>query len=217
MVAKNNFLSAFKLVFAATFFGGLTFSTFFTSEWQPEREPFFKKILQVLRWSTRKSVRRNIPLKKRYLWQDSRGEWSVYVRYTTSIIHHFMFYYYSESTENFWSLWQKPITDGERRWDPRPFLQLYSPWWSKSSPRKTHHDSDLSLSDFFSLVVQIICLSVVNQGCPNVHDVQKGETCITIAKNAGISVAQLIANNPQINEGCTNIRLGEVKEFFPFF
>ena len=41
------------------------------------------------------------------------------------------------------------------------------------------------------------------------HEVEEGETCGGIASAYGVSVTALLAVNPQINEECTNMRVGE--------
>lgn len=46
--------------------------------------------------------------------------------------------------------------------------------------------------------------------CNTVHVVESGDFCAGIAGEAGISVDTLLANNPNVNSGCTNIAIGEV-------
>ena len=42
------------------------------------------------------------------------------------------------------------------------------------------------------------------------HVVQAGDTCAAIAQAAGTTLDILLANNPNVNPGCSNIRPGEV-------
>ncbi|KAI0295013.1 hypothetical protein BC826DRAFT_968608 [Russula brevipes] len=46
--------------------------------------------------------------------------------------------------------------------------------------------------------------------CSTTRVVQSGDTCEAIAKAAGISVSTLLANNPAVNSGCTNLFIGQV-------
>ena len=41
------------------------------------------------------------------------------------------------------------------------------------------------------------------------HTVQRGETCVNIAKTNGITLEALLAANSDINSGCTNLRVGQ--------
>ncbi|RXW18390.1 hypothetical protein EST38_g7467 [Candolleomyces aberdarensis] len=59
-------------------------------------------------------------------------------------------------------------------------------------------------------VGQVICLGRQGQDCTNVVVVQSGNSCESIAAAAGISYAALRANNPNVDENCTNIYPGEV-------
>ena len=68
-----------------------------------------------------------------------------------------------------------------------------------------------------SLVVQVICLGLVGQDCKTVHVVQNGDSCPTIASQANITTGELLTDNPNVSAGCTNIYVGEVKEFLFFF
>lgn len=58
--------------------------------------------------------------------------------------------------------------------------------------------------------LQPLCLGITGQDCQNVTVVQSGDFCALIADNAGIDVTTLLANNPNVNSGCTNIYVGEV-------
>jgi LysM repeat protein len=42
------------------------------------------------------------------------------------------------------------------------------------------------------------------------HTVAAGEFCASIAQSKGVSVAALIAANPSVNAGCTNLKVGQV-------
>lgn len=65
-----------------------------------------------------------------------------------------------------------------------------------------------------SLVVNIsqqLCLGRVGQDCTENHTVTAGESCSEIAANAGIALSVLLANNPNVNSGCTNLHIPEVR------
>ncbi|KAF8995663.1 hypothetical protein BDQ17DRAFT_1365399 [Cyathus striatus] len=55
-----------------------------------------------------------------------------------------------------------------------------------------------------------LCLGITGQDCTQVSVVQSGDSCTAIASAAGISVATLLSNNPNIASDCTNIYPGEV-------
>ncbi|KAG1730364.1 uncharacterized protein EDB91DRAFT_1349640 [Suillus paluster] len=55
-----------------------------------------------------------------------------------------------------------------------------------------------------------ICLAIKGQDCTAVHVVKYGDVCNAIVNEAGISLSTLYANNPNINEGCTNLYPDEV-------
>ncbi|KAL0948837.1 hypothetical protein HGRIS_008960 [Hohenbuehelia grisea] len=57
---------------------------------------------------------------------------------------------------------------------------------------------------------EVICLQLACVKCDTVHVFQDGESCSGVAAAAGTDVATLIANNPNINSGCTNVHPGEV-------
>ncbi|KAL4258904.1 LysM domain-containing protein [Pleurotus pulmonarius] len=57
---------------------------------------------------------------------------------------------------------------------------------------------------------QEICLRRACLSCSTVHVVESGDTCTSIASNAGISIPTLIASNPNLDSGCTNVYPGEV-------
>ncbi|KAJ2915999.1 hypothetical protein MD484_g4423, partial [Candolleomyces efflorescens] len=59
-------------------------------------------------------------------------------------------------------------------------------------------------------VGQVICLGREGQDCTDVVVVESGNTCESIAAAAGITYAALRANNPNVDENCTNIYPGEV-------
>ncbi|KAI9455948.1 hypothetical protein BJY52DRAFT_1278346 [Lactarius psammicola] len=57
---------------------------------------------------------------------------------------------------------------------------------------------------------ELLCLGLEGKDCTTVTVVQSGDTCNAIASAAGISVTTLLANNPNIDGGCSNIYPGEV-------
>ncbi|KAH9475834.1 hypothetical protein JR316_0011394 [Psilocybe cubensis] len=48
------------------------------------------------------------------------------------------------------------------------------------------------------------------EDCRTTYTVVLGDTCDSVAANNGLNTTILYLNNPQINEGCTNIYTGEV-------
>ncbi|QRW20673.1 LysM domain protein [Rhizoctonia solani] len=59
-------------------------------------------------------------------------------------------------------------------------------------------------------VGQELCLGKVGQDCTITHNVVYGDTCDKIMQGAAINATMLYANNPQIDEYCSNIYIGEV-------
>ena len=58
---------------------------------------------------------------------------------------------------------------------------------------------------------QNLCLGLVGEDCDTVAPVQSGDSCSSIATAANITMATLIANNPNVNANCSNIYPGEVR------
>ncbi|GJE91683.1 hypothetical protein PsYK624_078330 [Phanerochaete sordida] len=59
-------------------------------------------------------------------------------------------------------------------------------------------------------VAETLCLGIQGQDCSSVYRVQSGDTCRSIAANAGISQTVLMLNNRNVNQDCTNLVVGEV-------
>ncbi|KAH7338378.1 hypothetical protein B0J17DRAFT_768500 [Rhizoctonia solani] len=59
-------------------------------------------------------------------------------------------------------------------------------------------------------VGQELCLGKEGQDCTITHNVVYGDTCDKIMQGAAINATMLYANNPQIDEYCSNIYIGEV-------
>ncbi|KAI0299783.1 hypothetical protein BC826DRAFT_712248 [Russula brevipes] len=57
---------------------------------------------------------------------------------------------------------------------------------------------------------QILCITPKTPTCTVTVVVKSGDTCNAIANAAGIPLATLMANNPAINSGCTNLFPGQV-------
>ncbi|KAI0777474.1 hypothetical protein BD413DRAFT_468040, partial [Trametes elegans] len=57
---------------------------------------------------------------------------------------------------------------------------------------------------------EALCLGITGQDCDVTHVVQSGDGCDSIADEAQTTEATLLANNPNVNSGCTNIYPGEV-------
>ncbi|CAE6513954.1 unnamed protein product [Rhizoctonia solani] len=55
-----------------------------------------------------------------------------------------------------------------------------------------------------------LCLGTKDQDCTITHNVVYGDTCDKIMQGAAINATMLYANNPQIDEYCSNIYIGEV-------
>lgn len=57
---------------------------------------------------------------------------------------------------------------------------------------------------------QVICLGVEDEDCTKIYTVVEGDTCEWIQEMYGMDANTLWSNNPQINNECTNIYVGEV-------
>ena len=60
---------------------------------------------------------------------------------------------------------------------------------------------------------QSICLGYVGEDCTTTYVVKSGDSCEQIISNHGINSTLLYSNNPQIDEECSNIYIGEVWRF----
>ncbi|KAJ7491814.1 hypothetical protein B0H11DRAFT_2007939 [Mycena galericulata] len=54
-----------------------------------------------------------------------------------------------------------------------------------------------------------LAVGTITAGCTTYHSVVSGDECASIESTFGITLAQLIAMNPELNSGCTNLLLGE--------
>lgn len=57
---------------------------------------------------------------------------------------------------------------------------------------------------------ETICLAQSGQDCGHVYVVALGDTCDVVGAKFGINSTVLYQNNPQINQDCTNLYIGEV-------
>ncbi|KAI6135985.1 hypothetical protein F5141DRAFT_1059250 [Pisolithus sp. B1] len=57
---------------------------------------------------------------------------------------------------------------------------------------------------------EMICLAFAGEDCQTTYVVQLGDTCNGISSAYGVNTTILYLNNPQINEDCSNIYIGEV-------
>lgn len=55
-----------------------------------------------------------------------------------------------------------------------------------------------------------LCLGYAGSDCTKIHTVVGGDTCGHLLEAYGMSDEVLRQNNPQINDECTNIYIGEV-------
>jgi len=55
-----------------------------------------------------------------------------------------------------------------------------------------------------------LCLGITGQDCQSTYTVLEGDSCDAIAQKFGLNDTLLISNNPQIDEACDNIYIGEV-------
>ncbi|CAE6444859.1 unnamed protein product [Rhizoctonia solani] len=57
---------------------------------------------------------------------------------------------------------------------------------------------------------QELCLGTKGQDCTKTYNVVKDDTCDKIIMGAGINATMLYTNNPQIDDRCSNILIGQV-------
>ncbi|KAI0317179.1 hypothetical protein OF83DRAFT_173397 [Amylostereum chailletii] len=95
-----------------------------------------------------------------------------------------------------------------------PLLSFKPPltWpWSYFSYQLTTANPGVINAGCSNLFVgEVLCLGLAGQDCTTVAVVQDGDTCVSIANEAGIALNTLLANNPNVNAQCTNIGVGEV-------
>ena len=58
---------------------------------------------------------------------------------------------------------------------------------------------------------EVLCLGTQGEDCTTTYVVQPDDTCDQISQNHGLNNTILYENNPQINQDCTNIYIGEVR------
>lgn len=58
-----------------------------------------------------------------------------------------------------------------------------------------------------------LCLGTEDQDCKEIYVVQPDDTCDIVAASQGINSTMVRFNNPQIDEECSNLYIGEVRTF----
>jgi len=58
---------------------------------------------------------------------------------------------------------------------------------------------------------QTLCLGTQGNDCTTTHVVASSDTCDIIQQDAGVDSTVFFSNNPQINEDCLNLYIGEVR------
>ena len=58
-----------------------------------------------------------------------------------------------------------------------------------------------------------ICLGDTGEDCQTTYVVKLGDTCDIVSNCAGVNNTILYLNNPQIDQGCSNLYVGEVSYF----
>ncbi|KAI0809203.1 hypothetical protein BC629DRAFT_1282313 [Irpex lacteus] len=59
---------------------------------------------------------------------------------------------------------------------------------------------------------EAICLGLTGQDCNTIRVVESGDTCLAIAAWAGIPFSTLLANNKNVDNSCSNLIPGEVRD-----
>ncbi|KAF9547767.1 hypothetical protein CPC08DRAFT_823609 [Agrocybe pediades] len=72
------------------------------------------------------------------------------------------------------------------------------------------------MSSFKLSTVAFFVLSAALSGlshpidCSRTYKVKAGDICLSIAQRNGVSLSSIFAQNPSINQGCTNLQIGQV-------
>ena len=61
------------------------------------------------------------------------------------------------------------------------------------------------------IVWQKLCLGFAGQDCEITHVVVSGDSCLSIAQATNTTLDIILANNPNVNNACSNIHPGEVR------
>ena len=61
-----------------------------------------------------------------------------------------------------------------------------------------------------------LCLGYPGQDCTTTYVVKAGDTCDSVEKAAGVDTTTFYANNPQLDDKCSNMYVGEVSVFCKF-
>ncbi len=70
--------------------------------------------------------------------------------------------------------------------------------------------SSLPSQSLIMITLQEICLGLTGSDCQQVYVIQPGDTCEDIETTLSVDAATLKANNPQIEDDCSNLYYGEV-------
>ncbi|KIM85998.1 hypothetical protein PILCRDRAFT_5080 [Piloderma croceum F 1598] len=82
--------------------------------------------------------------------------------------------------------------------------------WSVSTYQIEHVNSDIIDANCDNLKIgEVLCLGIKGQDCKATYVVKAGDTCDNIVESEGISLATLLANNPNTGSDCF-IHTGEV-------
>jgi len=60
---------------------------------------------------------------------------------------------------------------------------------------------------------ETLCLGTVGEDCRTTYVVRPNDTCELVSSMANINSTILYYNNPQLNQACTNMYVGEVRTF----
>lgn len=63
---------------------------------------------------------------------------------------------------------------------------------------------------------EVLCLGYPGEDCTQTYVVTNGDTCDGVAYTFGINTTILYTNNPQLDQECTNLYIGEVSFSVPY-
>lgn len=87
---------------------------------------------------------------------------------------------------------------------------LISAWYNVSTYQLAHVNPQIDAACDNLGEGEPLCLGITGQDCSTTYIVQDGDYCALIAENNDVDLSTLLANNPNVDDECSNIYLGEV-------
>lgn len=64
---------------------------------------------------------------------------------------------------------------------------------------------------------ETLCLGNADEDCSDTYAVQSDDTCESISEHSGVPLDMIFLNNPEIDDDCSNLYVGQVSHIHPSF